>query len=301
MDDTPYREFFARPTQPYHRRYEALRAVFLDGRSQKEVAEHFGYQYGTHRQLVSEFRRQNLDAGDDSPFFERPGADAPPRRVPSHTVHKPAEAANDDTPEVADRQQLVLSVAEPLRLRTRVAGVFLFLPLLARLGFDALVRQAGYPGSRMVPADAALLSLLTLKLLDKERRSHIDDFNFEAALGLFAGLNVLPKKSFATDYSYRTQRHQQQKLLAGWVKRLSPLLLPEANAFSLDFHPIPYRGDEAVLENHYIPRPGHGARQRPVVLRPRARQPGALLCQRQPDPRRAAGRGRCGSSSSGTT
>jgi hypothetical protein len=70
-------------------------------------------------------------------------------------------------------------------------------------------------------------------------------------------LNVLPKKSFATDYSYRTQRRQQQQLLAGWVKQLSPLLLPEARSFSLDFHPIPYRGDLAVLENHYLPCRGH--------------------------------------------
>lgn len=140
-----------------------------------------------------------------------------------------------------------------------MAGLFLFLPLLARLGFDKLVQKADYPGSKMVPADAALLSLLTLKLLDKERRSHIDDFNFEEALGLFAGLNVLPKKSFASDYSYRTQRQQQQQLLAGWVKQLSPLLLPEARSFSLDFHPIPYRGDEAVLENHYIPCRGQAA------------------------------------------
>ena len=28
---------------------------------------------------------------------------------------------------------------------------------------------------------------------------------------------------------------------------------PEAKSFSLDFHPIPYRGEEAMLENHYIP------------------------------------------------
>ena len=165
-------------------------------------------------------------------------------------------ASEDEPPAVADRRQLVLSAAQPLRLRTRVAGLFLFVPLLARLGFDELVRDAGYAGSRMVPADAALLSLLTLKLLDKERRSHIDDFNFEEAAGLFAGLNVLPKKSFATDYSYRTGRDHQQRLLAGWVRRLSPLLLPGAKAFSLDFHPIPYRGDEAVLENHYIPDRG---------------------------------------------
>jgi hypothetical protein len=109
------------------------------------------------------------------------------------------EASQHETPAVADRQQLVLSVADPLRLKTRSAGLFLFLPLLARLGFDELVRAAGYAGSRMVPADAAVLSLLTRKLLDKERCSYIDDFNFEEAMGLFAGLNILPKKSFAAD------------------------------------------------------------------------------------------------------
>jgi hypothetical protein len=136
--------------------------------------------------------------------------------------------------------------------------VFLFLPLLAELGFDKLVRKAGYPGTQMVPPDAALLSLLALKLLRKERLSHIDDFNMDEALGLFAGLNVLPKKSFATDYSYRTQREHQERLLSGWVKKLSPLLLPEAKAFSLDFHSIPYRGEEAVLENHYVPSRGQG-------------------------------------------
>jgi hypothetical protein len=147
----------------------------------------------------------------------------------------------------------VLSSGEPLRVRTRAAGVFLFLPLLAEMGFDKLASKAGYPGTKMVPADAALLSLLALKLLRKERLSHIDDYNLDEALGLFAGLNVLPKKTFATDYSYRTKRQHQQQLLGAWVKKLSPLLLPEAKAFSLDFHPIPYRGEEAVLENHYIP------------------------------------------------
>lgn len=127
------------------------------------------------------------------------------------------------------------------------------MPLLAELGFDTLVRRADYPGTNMVPCDAALLSLLALKLLRKERLSHIDDFDEDEALGLFAGLNVLPKKTFATDYSYRTQRRHQERLLGEWVKKLSRLLLPEAKAFSLDFHPIPYRGEEAILENHHIP------------------------------------------------
>jgi hypothetical protein len=141
-------------------------------------------------------------------------------------------------------------------VRTPVAGIFLFLPLLARLRFDHLVAQAGYPGSEMIPATAALLSLLALKLLDKERRSHISDFNCDEGLGLFAGLNVLPKTAYATEYSYRTQRDQQQRLLSGWITALAPLLFPEGRAFALDFHTIPFRGDPAALENHYLPRRG---------------------------------------------
>jgi hypothetical protein len=149
-----------------------------------------------------------------------------------------------------------LSLETGRRWVTRHAGIFLFLPLLASLRFDRLVQKADYPGTKMIPAVNALLSLLTLKLLDKERLSHIDDFNCDEALGLFAGLNVLPKKSFATDYSYRTVRDQQQKLLKGWAAKLAPWLFPEADSFSLDFHPIGHRGEDNELENHYQPMRG---------------------------------------------
>jgi hypothetical protein len=128
--------------------------------------------------------------------------------------------------------------------------------LLARLGFDRLIADAGYPGSEMVPALSAMLSLLALKLLDKERRSHIDDFNCDQAVGLFAGLNIPPKKTFATDYSYRTERAQQLGLLQGWVKALAPVMFPAAEGFSLDFHSIPFRGDPAALDRHYLPLRG---------------------------------------------
>jgi hypothetical protein len=175
---------------------------------------------------------------------------------------------------VADCRQLRLTPGR--HVRTRLAGLFLFLPLLARLRFDTLVDQAGYPGSRMVPATAALLSLLALKLLDKERRSHLDDFNCDEALGLFAGLNILPKKSYATDYSYRTTRVHQQQFLSGWIAGLAPLLFPEAQAFCLDFHPIPYRGETEVLENHYLPLRGKAG---PSILTFFAHEPQSrVLC-----------------------
>ena len=72
MDDTACLAFFLQPTQTYHRRYEALRAIFVDGRSQKDVAAEFGFTYGSMRQLVFDFR-QYCDAEDgpgESPFFE---------------------------------------------------------------------------------------------------------------------------------------------------------------------------------------------------------------------------------------
>src|SRR5262249_58464801 len=104
-----------------------------------------------------------------------------PGRPPGPVTAAPARP---EQPATADCR--VLGLTPGRHLRTRVAGLLLFLPLLARLGFADLVRRAGYPGSRMVPAPAALLSLLALKLLDKERRSHIDDFGCDEAAGLFA-------------------------------------------------------------------------------------------------------------------
>lgn len=42
MKDTFCRRFFLAPKQTLHRRYEALRAVFVDQQPQLEVAKRFG-------------------------------------------------------------------------------------------------------------------------------------------------------------------------------------------------------------------------------------------------------------------
>jgi hypothetical protein len=64
MDDSALRDYFLRPSCPSQRQYEALRAVFVEGLSQKDVAQRFGYSYGALRQLVLEFR-STFSAGDD--------------------------------------------------------------------------------------------------------------------------------------------------------------------------------------------------------------------------------------------
>lgn len=79
MVDLICQEFFTQPNHPLQRQYEALRSIFVDRRSQKEVAAEFGYQYDSLRQLVCEFRRtcQTSDDKSASPFFDTPVPDAP--------------------------------------------------------------------------------------------------------------------------------------------------------------------------------------------------------------------------------
>jgi hypothetical protein len=186
-----------------------------------------------------------MSGGEPTPLFLR---NAPGRRP----GRKLCEACGGpELPEVADCRAVNLAVDRSWR--TRVAGVFLFLPLLARLGFQRLVTAADYPGSRMIPPASALLSLPALKHLDKERRSHIEDFNFDEALGLLAGLKVLPKKSFATDDSSRTTRDHQCGLLRGWVQALAAILFPSAGTFSLDFHQICGKGAPGFSRGEELP------------------------------------------------
>ncbi len=74
MDDTAYLRYFTQPSHTFHRQYEALRAVFVEHRSQKDVAQQFGFQYHAFRQLIYEFRKfrdANPDS-EDSPFFGIP-------------------------------------------------------------------------------------------------------------------------------------------------------------------------------------------------------------------------------------
>ena len=82
MDDDLCRLFFADPSCPAQRQYEALRAVFLEGLSQKEAAERFLYSYAAFRQLVGEFRASIAD-GTAPPFSSRSGAAARPERPPA--------------------------------------------------------------------------------------------------------------------------------------------------------------------------------------------------------------------------
>lgn len=144
---------------------------------------------------------------------------------------------------------------------SRAAGLFLFLPQLLQLDLPTAVADAAWPGSEQIPPLQALLALLTPKLLGKRRVSHIDDLCCDEGAGLFAGLTVLPKSTYATDYSYRTDQGMHERLLAALLKK-TPLGDPP-QSFNLDFHAIPFRGQDADLENHWVPQQNRGV---PAVM-----------------------------------
>jgi hypothetical protein len=111
---------------------------------------------------------------------------------------------------VADVRQLDISSR---KFRTRFGGLFLFLPYLASIPFDQLLTQAGFPGSKMIPAGHAMRSLLALKLFGNARHSHIMSDVLDEGPALFAGLNQIPKRAFLTEFSCRIDPASYPKLL----------------------------------------------------------------------------------------
>ena len=178
-------------------------------------------------------------------------------RLPHGRVRPhPGERARDgsEVPPEADAGEL--SLENGRIVSTQAAGLFLFVPLLLEAGFSQAVAAAGYPGSKQIPAVQAMLALLVPKLLGKRRVSHITDLASDQGAGLFVGLNVLPKTTYATDYSYRTERIMNERLVDDLVRHF-PFTEP-AESFHLDFHAIPFRGQRSDLENHWVPKHKQG-------------------------------------------
>jgi transposase-like protein len=67
MNGLEYKNYFVHPVEALHRRYEALRFVFVEEQPMKEVAQRYEVSYGTIRNWVSEFRRGQA-AGQLPPF-----------------------------------------------------------------------------------------------------------------------------------------------------------------------------------------------------------------------------------------
>ena len=124
--------------------------------------------------------------------------------------------------------------------------------MLASIPLDRILQQSGFPGSETIPPGCALQSLLALKLFGTARHGHVMSAVLDQGLALFAGLNVIPKRSFLTEYSCRIDPACYPELMRRWFDAVGRLGVPRGCSFDLDFHTIPFHGEDALIEKHYV-------------------------------------------------
>jgi len=170
-------------------------------------------------------------------------------RLPRRRDEERPSSVKPERAEIADVRQLDLA---PRSFRTPVAGLFLFVPLMRNLDLARVAEQAQLPGSKMGPAQQALRALLALQLIGKERKSHVMNLVFADGLALFAGLNVMPKRSFLAAYSSSIGEQGVRRFMEVWFEHAQCLGLSRSG--SLDFHSVPANSEKEPLQKHYVSR-----------------------------------------------
>jgi len=213
------------------------------------------------RQRIIDLRKQNLSIYDIAKALRSENVSMSPAmigvilkdegfaRLPRRRDEERPAGTSPEVAPVADVREFALS---PRRFRTKFGGLFLFLPYLASLPFDRIMEQADLPGTKMIPAGHAMRSLLALKLFGSARHTHFMSHVFDEGLGVFAGLNVIPKRSFLTEYSCRINPASYPKLMKHWFDNVAKLGLERGVSFDLDFHTIPFHGEDALIQKHYV-------------------------------------------------
>lgn len=186
----------------------------------------------------------------------------------------------------ADAAKVQLLNLKPRMLRTQFGGLFLFLPLLAKIPLEDILQKADFPGSKKIPADYAMRSLLALKLFGNSRHSHVMSYVFDEGLALWAGLNVIPKRAFLTEYSCRVTPSSYPNLMKLWFDEVGKLGLERGVSCNLDFHTIPFHGEDALLEKHYISK--RSRRQKGILAFIAQEEENQVFCYTNADLRKDA-------------
>jgi hypothetical protein len=170
-------------------------------------------------------------------------------RLPRRRDEERPATVKPEPAAVADARCLDLS---PRSFRTALAGLFVFVPLLEKVDLQRVVAAAKLPTSKMIPAECAVRSLLALKLLGKERKSHVMDLVFDQAIALFAGLNCVPKRAYLSAYSSRVDDRANLRLMDAWFRELEQSGFRHGSSLDLDFHSVPANSAAEPLEKHYV-------------------------------------------------
>lgn len=224
------------------------------------------------RSLIEELRKQNYSVYEISETLKERNTPLSPTAVrevlkelgfaplPRRLDEERPDRPRPTTESVSDVRAFSMI---PRAFTTQCGGLFLFVPDLIRLTLDEIAKSARLPGSKMIPAGHALRASLALKLWSIERKSHVMALVADQGLGLFCGLNCIPKKSYLSEYSSRIDHAKTTGLLARWHKQLTGAELFAGRSFDLDFHSVPYYGEHPTVQRHYV---SARSRRQPSIL-----------------------------------
>ena len=193
------------------------------------------------RQKIITLRKQNSSVYDIRDALDQSGEKLSPAsistilkeegfaRLPRRRDDERPATTRPNAADVADAGKLDLSERT---FRTKVGGLFLFLPYLAKIPLDKMLADAKFPGTKMMPAAHAIRSLLAMKLFGSARHSHVMSYVFDEGLALFAGLNVIPKRSFLTEYSCRIRPVCYPQIMRSWFDTVKKLGLKRGRSSS---------------------------------------------------------------------
>lgn len=150
-------------------------------------------------------------------------------------------------------ENVELSELDGKSFKTSYGGIFLFVPIIKSLGLLELIKdkEIHLYKSDMINKESYFLSLLTLKLISCPRLSNVNNYNFDGVLGLFCRLNVLPKSTSMSAYSYKIPPTTTRRLLEKFISNLYQITEPNNKAISLDFYSVPHYGEKLNLEKNW--------------------------------------------------
>lgn len=143
---------------------------------------------------------------------------------------------------------------EKFSVDTPIVGIFFFLPYIIETGIIDILQESPLPSSSVIGTVQACLSMLALKLIGNERLSNMESYDKEPGLGVFAGLNVLPKNTYMSTYSCLCSTEMIldfQKQIVKNLKQKYPNSY-NGNYINLDFHSIPHYGEFSEMEKVWI-------------------------------------------------
>jgi transposase len=154
---------------------------------------------------------------------------------------------------------------EPEKFQSSHTGLFAFLPIIFKYGIHQVIERSSYPFTRSINKLSSILCFLALKLSSVKRYSDDDLWCMDRGMGLFAGLNVLPKTAWFSSYSSRVE----SKMNLSFLKELHQLWVKHgllSDTSNLDFTTIPYWGESDHLENNWSGKRGKALSSMLAVL-----------------------------------